>query len=136
MSDIHTRLKSFRQTLELTQSQMADLVESSLRQYRRYESGEISIPSEKLVPLAVSHNLDLNWLFTGEGTMLRSRRADTGEEARGGLEILESLLQEYRARIPDHQLPQTVRDIGRAYTPDEEEILQALITLICALYRI
>jgi len=115
---------------------MADLVESSLRQYRRYESGEISIPSEKLVPLAVSHNLDLNWLFTGEGTMLRSRRADTGEEARGGLEILESLLQEYRARIPDHQLPQTVRDIGRAYTPDEEEILQALITLICALYRI
>lgn len=134
MTGIHHRLKAFRHALGLTQAQMAELMDSSLRQYRRYESGEFSIPSEHLVPLAVSHQLDLNWLFTGEGQMRRSPESPSGKPAGGGLELLASLLQEYRRKLPGQPSPAVVRDIESEYAPDEDTILQALITVIRALY--
>lgn len=135
MTAIYHQLKSFRHALGLTQARMAGVMDVSLRQYRRYEAGEISIPSEKLVPLAVSHHLDLNWLFTGEGSMQRSPRPAPDETPDSGLDLLTALLEEYRRKLPDHRTPAAVRDIEGDYTPDEEEILQALLTLIHALYR-
>ncbi len=114
---------------------MAEIMGTSLRQYRRYESGEIPIPSDKLRPLVKYYHLNLNWLFTGEENQ---KRADQSEEVKGrdrsdSYLLLQQLLREYQAKNSGREAFDTVRDSAEEYSPDSQEILQALLTLIRAL---
>lgn len=81
MSAINSNLRKFRKNLDLNQSDMADIIEVSVSNYRRYENGELSIPSDKLEILIEKYDLNLNWLFTGTGEMfLKNKKGVISEK--------------------------------------------------------
>jgi len=135
MSGLASRLKSFRLYLNLTQSELAGIIKTSSRQYRRYESGEIPIPTDKLLPLVKQHHLNVNWLFTGEGRKQHTIQTGPAErrDRRDQYLLLHQLLQEYQARASGREAFDRVREPAEAYSPDAQEVLQALLTLIRAL---
>ena len=51
-----------RSTKNLTQKQMADFLEITERQYRRYEATEADIPMTKAITLADYFNVSLDYL--------------------------------------------------------------------------
>ncbi len=48
LCDLGKRLKALRESKGLKQREMADMMGIQLRQYQRYEYGEISVPLETL----------------------------------------------------------------------------------------
>lgn len=135
MSGLPSRIKSFRLHLNLTQTEMAEIMGSSSRQYRRYESGEIPIPSDKLLPLVEQYHLNLNWLFTGEGSHQRMIPSEPvkGQDRSDRYLLIHQLLLEYQAKASGREAVDMVREPAEEYHPDSQEILQALLTLIRAL---
>jgi phage repressor protein C with HTH and peptisase S24 domain len=63
------RLRAFRNTLEMSQSDMAEKLEMNPRTYSNYENGRLP-PQDVLSDLA-RIGLNLNWHLTGEGPMRR-----------------------------------------------------------------
>lgn len=71
------RLKEARIRFGMTQQQMANFLAISLQSVSRYERGIVQPQISELAPL-VGKGVDLNWLVTGTGRMLRdSDAADT-----------------------------------------------------------
>ena len=63
------RLIRVRESLSLSQKEMAKLMKVSERVYLDYEKGRKKPTYEKLLPLAEIHHINLHWLLTGEGSM-------------------------------------------------------------------
>jgi transcriptional regulator with XRE-family HTH domain len=63
------RLIRVRESLSLSQREMAKLMKVSERVYLDYEKGRKKPTYEKLLPLAEIHHINLHWLLTGEGSM-------------------------------------------------------------------
>ena len=59
------RLKAVRQSLGITQEKMAETMDVSVRQYRRYEAGEASLPISFL-DAADAYGIDVNYIGTGK----------------------------------------------------------------------
>ena len=59
------RLKAVRQSLGITQEKMAETMDVSVRQYRRYEVGEASLPISFL-DAADTYGIDINYIGTGK----------------------------------------------------------------------
>lgn len=59
------RLKAVRQSLGITQEKMAETMDVSVRQYRRYEAGEDSLPISFL-DAADTYGIDINYIGTGK----------------------------------------------------------------------
>lgn len=59
------RLKAVRQSLGITQEKMAETMDVSVRQYRRYEAGEASLPISFL-DAAEAYGIDVNYIGTGK----------------------------------------------------------------------
>lgn len=69
------RLKEFRQYIGLNQGEFADSLEIAQAHLSMIESGRKSISSNLLEKLALSYNVDFNWLLTGEGSIQRKPSA-------------------------------------------------------------
>ena len=63
-----TRLKDLREDNDLTQKQLAGLLNCSQANYSRYESGKVDVPLESLKKLAVFYNTSIDYIlnFTNE----------------------------------------------------------------------
>ena len=91
MDNIYTRLIEIRKALGLTQKQASEGAGVALRTYCRYESGEGSrdIPSS-LLKFIAQNDVNVNWLLTGEGEMMRGK----GEAESVAAEAIEALSED------------------------------------------
>lgn len=65
------RLRIMRMFRDLTQQQLADAVNVSLRSYQRYEGGSIEPPYHTLIAIADCLNVSIDFLF-GRDQYLKS----------------------------------------------------------------
>lgn len=72
-------LRRLRDELGLTQAEMAERMQVTLRAYQTYERDGRSPPAEALGPLALS-GVSLNWLVTGHGEMFAVAGGEGVEE--------------------------------------------------------
>ena len=56
------RLKELRMKKQLTLKQLADLLEITVRNYQRYEKGEVDPPTSKTIFLADYFNVSIDYL--------------------------------------------------------------------------
>lgn len=63
---IRTRLKDFRQSLELRQKDFAEVLGIETSSYTHIEKGKTNLTLEHLMKLAFSHNADVMWLLFGQ----------------------------------------------------------------------
>lgn len=61
--DFNRRLKRARDASKLTQQNMADALNTGLRNYQKYEQGERRPPYESLVIIADKLNVTTDWLL-------------------------------------------------------------------------
>lgn len=64
--DVGRRLKALREAKGLKQREMAEIMEIQLRQYQRYEYGEIGVPLEILNFFADYFNVTTDYLLGRE----------------------------------------------------------------------
>lgn len=66
------KIKELRKSLNLNQSVFANKIGVHLQTLSRYERGEVRPSSELLKKISKEFDVNLNWLMTGEGSMLRN----------------------------------------------------------------
>ena len=58
----YQRLQDLREDRDLKQVEIAELLETTQKQYSRWETGEYQIPLDKIVHLAKFYNVSLDYL--------------------------------------------------------------------------
>ena len=71
-NDFQDRLIEFRKVVSVNASAFAKSIEQSQPAYANYEIGKRKPAFEILVKMASVHNVNLNWLLTGEGEMFNA----------------------------------------------------------------
>ena len=66
----YERIRNLREDRDLTQTEIAEILNCSQRIYSNYERGDVDIPTEILIALAHYHNTSIDYLlgFTDERT--------------------------------------------------------------------
>lgn len=66
----YERIRNLREDRDLTQTEIAEILNCSQRIYSNYERGDVDIPTEILIALAHYHNTSIDYLLglTGERT--------------------------------------------------------------------
>lgn len=75
------RFKQIRKALNLSQTEMGELLGKGLRAIQHYEKGERSIDNTVIILLEKAYNVNPVWLRTGTGSMFLSdneKKADSG----------------------------------------------------------
>ncbi len=57
------RIRDLREDRDLTQQELADLLDCSQTTYSRYETGVLSIPAQSLIKLARYYNTSIDYLM-------------------------------------------------------------------------
>lgn len=86
------RLKHIRESLNISQKNLADLMNIKAPVLSRYESNNVIPTLEILSVFATQFNINLHWLLTGTGSMFLDTPPDNREET--AVEIV-SLIGEY-----------------------------------------
>ncbi len=60
---MYSRIRDLRNDRDLSQTQMAKLLEMSQTGYSKYETGENDIPTNILIKLAYIHNTSIDYLL-------------------------------------------------------------------------
>ncbi len=60
---MYSRIRDLRNDRDLSQTQMAKLLEMSQTGYSKYETGENDIPTDVLIKLAYIHNTSIDYLL-------------------------------------------------------------------------
>jgi transcriptional regulator with XRE-family HTH domain len=60
---MYQRIKNLREDKDLTQTQIAKLLNCSQRIYSNYERGEVDIPTSILIKLADLHNTSTDYIL-------------------------------------------------------------------------
>ena len=60
---IYQRIRNLREDKDLTQTQIAKMLNCSQRIYSNYERGEVDIPTEVLIKLADFHHVSVDYLL-------------------------------------------------------------------------
>lgn len=58
----YQRLQDLREDFDLTQTDIAAILNTSQKQYSRWETGEFPIPLEKVIVLARFYNVSLDYI--------------------------------------------------------------------------
>lgn len=58
----YQRLRDLREDMELNQSMIAKILETSQKQYSRWETGEYPIPFEKVIQLAKFYKVSIDYI--------------------------------------------------------------------------
>lgn len=77
-SPLAERLKQARESLGSTQKEIATKVSVSVQMWRAYESGK-SVPGGNVLEALARHGLNVNWLLTGEGEMMRHDEQESSD---------------------------------------------------------
>ena len=62
VKNYHTRLKDLREDCDLTQAQVAEIIQTSQQHYGKYESGKIVIPFDRVIMLAEYYNVSIDYI--------------------------------------------------------------------------
>ena len=60
---MYQRIRNLREDKDMTQTQMAKLLNCSQRIYSNYERGDVDIPTQILIKLALIHNTSIDYLL-------------------------------------------------------------------------
>ncbi|MBE7000694.1 MAG: helix-turn-helix transcriptional regulator [Ruminococcaceae bacterium] len=60
---IYQRIRDLREDKDMTQKQLATILNCSQRIYSNYERGDVDIPTEILIKLADFHNVSIDYLL-------------------------------------------------------------------------
>ena len=60
---MYKRIRDLREDADMTQVQIAKILNCSQRVYSNYERGDIDIPTEILIKLADFHNVSVDYLL-------------------------------------------------------------------------
>ncbi|MCH5324594.1 MAG: helix-turn-helix transcriptional regulator [Eubacterium sp.] len=58
----YQRLRDLREDMDLNQTQVAKHLNTSQKQYSRWETGEFTIPLEKIIELAKFYNVSVDYI--------------------------------------------------------------------------
>lgn len=58
----YQRLKDLREDHDMTQTQVAELINTTTQQYNRYETGKRELPMHHFITLARFYNVSLDYL--------------------------------------------------------------------------
>lgn len=78
---IGSRLRAWREHLQLTQPQLATLLDVHLSALKKYETN-VNVPGGEVLARLADMGLNLTWVLTGRGDML-DRAANSAQEAPG-----------------------------------------------------
>jgi len=96
------RLKAIRQYLGLSQRAISEQVGCSKRAWEGYEKDE-SVPGGKILQSIAKLGIDVHWLLTGEGTMVRGDEPALGEFDEdlmiSIIEMMEKFLKKSRLKV-------------------------------------
>jgi len=134
--EVGDRLKVFRESLNMGQAQFAAALGGTVGGYQKNEQG-ISAPNSKVLSKLHGLGLNLNWLLSGEGAMLRS---DPGPHCAGDeiqaygdcVEILELALSKLGRTLPAEKKRLALDSMYRAWTRDRK-IDHGLVDMIVQL---
>ena len=59
---VYQRLKDLREDHDMTQTQFAELINTTTQQYNRYETGKRELPMHHFITLARYYNVSLDYL--------------------------------------------------------------------------
>ena len=59
----YERIRNLREDRDLTQTEIAEILNCSQRIYSNYERGDVDIPTEILIALAHYHNTSIDYLL-------------------------------------------------------------------------
>ena len=78
----YERIRNLREDRDLTQTEIAEILNCSQRIYSNYERGDVDIPTEILIALAHYHNTSIDYLLglTDERTPYQSEERRVGKE--------------------------------------------------------
>ncbi|WZL79204.1 helix-turn-helix transcriptional regulator [Eubacteriales bacterium mix99] len=60
---MYSRIRNLREDEDMSQTEIAKLLNVSQATYSRYESGTLDIPSQILIKLAIFHNTSIDYLL-------------------------------------------------------------------------
>lgn len=60
---MYERIRNLREDKDLSQTQIAKILNISQATYSRYESGRLDIPSEVLIALSKFHNVSVDYIL-------------------------------------------------------------------------
>lgn len=60
---MYQRIRDLREDRDMTQKQIAKILNCSQRIYSNYERGDVNIPNQILIKLAVYHNTSIDYLL-------------------------------------------------------------------------
>ena len=60
---VYCRIRDLREDKDMTQTQIAKILNCSQRIYINYERGDVDIPTEILIKLADFHNVSVDYLL-------------------------------------------------------------------------
>jgi len=60
---MYIRIRNLREDKDMTQTQMANILNCSQRIYSNYERGEVDIPTQILIKIAKFHNVSTDYLL-------------------------------------------------------------------------
>jgi transcriptional regulator with XRE-family HTH domain len=125
--EVGERLKLFRESLNMGQAQLAATLDGTVGGYQKNEQG-ISAPNSKALSKLHGLGLNVNWLLSGEGPMLRTSLplgagapADEDVRAYGDcVEILESALAKLGRTLAPEKKRIALDSMYRAWARDRK----------------
>ena len=60
---MYIRIRNLREDADMTQTQIAKVLNCSQRVYSNYERGDLDIPTEILIKLANFHDVSVDYIF-------------------------------------------------------------------------
>ncbi len=64
---MYKRIRDLREDKDLTQNQIANMLNVSQATYSRYENGQLDIPSQSLIKLAAFYKVSIDYLLEIRG---------------------------------------------------------------------
>ena len=137
-SSIGERLRLFREAKRMSQAQMAEAIDGATAGYKKNEQG-LALPNSKVLIGLYDLGLNVNWLLSGEGPMLRAEIPAPGGLTDGDLkaygeclEILEMALNKANRVLAPEKKRTAVDSMYRAWKR-EKKIDRQLVDMILQL---
>ncbi|MDO9104904.1 MAG: helix-turn-helix transcriptional regulator [Methylovulum sp.] len=126
---IGTRLKQWRLYNNLNQDDASSLLGVPFSTYQKYEMS-VSKPGSEAMEAFSRAGIDVNWLLTGEGEMLRADRSTPALSMPGALDM-NRLRFMNRLRLAVEAVEETLRIFGGEMTPVKkgEAVVQVYVML-------
>ena len=104
--EVGVRLLELRKELGFTQPVMAAKLDVADRTYKYYETGKRDLPASVAVKISVQFDVDLTWLFTGQG---RKKKVDMSALLEATVLALLDLAEQHDVRLEKSKLARIAR---------------------------